>query len=120
MEKEAQPEMKITVCRNANNSLDNIADYIALDSLFQAKRVHAEILNLIGTLNLHPYAYPECPELPTKNHIYRKAIYTATYKIIYRIVKDEIWVLDIFHASAALFNLKITESKTSPKNPRPA
>jgi plasmid stabilization system protein ParE len=85
--------------------LQSIYEYIALDSVRAAEKLESEIQNLGNSLWRFPYAYPECPELPTKNHVYRKAVYDATYKIIYKIVKHEIWILDIFHGKRSPFEL---------------
>ncbi len=68
-------------------SLQGVYEYIALDSSFHAHRVVNEIQDLGNSLFLNPYKYQECMELPTKNHVYRKATYAKNYKIIYKIVQ---------------------------------
>lgn len=90
----------------AQNSLKATVDYISLDSPFQARRIANEIQDLGNSLDRNPWVYQECVELPTKNHIYRKATYADTYKIIYKIVGSEIWILDIFHGKRNPAQLK--------------
>ena len=96
MEKEARP-YEVIWSRHAENSLSKITDYIAQDSLYQAQRIRQGIINLSFSLSLHAYYYEECVELPTAKGSYRKALYASTYKIIYKIAKDEVWILDVFH-----------------------
>jgi plasmid stabilization system protein ParE len=81
-------------------SLQSVFEYIALGSEFHANRVINEIQDM------NPYKFQECPELPTKNHIYRKATYAGMYKIIYKILKQQIWILDVFHGKRSPAQLK--------------
>ena len=100
---------KVVWSRNSQQSLDDVASYIALDSVFHAERVRKEILLLGNGLSLNPYKFQECIELPTKNNVYRKATYARNYKIIYKIVRQQIWILDVFHGKrnpAALRKLR--------------
>lgn len=94
---EEEKRLQIVWTNHSKHSLQSIYAYIASDSVRDADRVDKEIQALGNSLWNFPYKCPECPELPTKNHMYRKAIYAGTYKIIYKILKQEIWVLDIFH-----------------------
>ncbi len=103
---EETKRLQIVWTNHAKLSLQSVYEFIALDSVRQADRVDSEIQDLGNSLWQHPYAYPECPELPTKNHVYRKAVYASTYKIIYKIVKTEVWVLDIFHGKRSPVQLK--------------
>lgn len=98
--------MKVIVCEHADISLNEVVSYIQTDSLFHAERVRFEILLLIDSLKTHPHRFQECPELPTVNHRYRKATYAGTYKIIYKIVKAEVWVLDVFHGKRSPVQLQ--------------
>jgi plasmid stabilization system protein ParE len=91
---------------HAQDSLNDVVAYIELDSAFHAERVRLEILKLGNSLFDNPYKFQECLELPAKNHIYRKATYAGAYKIIYKIVKNEIRVLEVFHGRRSPAALK--------------
>jgi plasmid stabilization system protein ParE len=97
MGRKEEKTYQIIWCPDAEDSFDNITFYIAQDSLYYSIKVGNELIEVIDSLVKNPFEYPECLDLPTKNHIYRKAVYAGTYKIIFKIVKDEIWVLDVFH-----------------------
>lgn len=103
---EEAERLQIVWTNHAKLTLQSVYEYIALDSVRQADRVDAEIQEFGNSLWKFPLTYPECPELPTKNHVYREAVYAGTYKIIYKIVKQEIWVLDIFHGKRSPAQLK--------------
>ncbi len=94
---EKRKGLQVIWSNHSKISLQSVFENIALDSKFHANRVIDEIQDLGNSLWLYPYKYQECFELPTKNHIYRKATYADIYKIIYKIVKNEIWILDVFH-----------------------
>lgn len=91
---------------HAQLSLQNIGSFIALDSVTQARRVINKIIELGDSVAINPYKYAECAELPSKNKVYRSVVYAGTYKIIYKIVKQEIWILDIFHGKRNPVTLK--------------
>jgi plasmid stabilization system protein ParE len=78
-------------------ALQDVYEYISIDSEHHAYRVINEIQDLGNSLIINPYKFQECVELPTKNHVYRKATYARNYKIIYKIVRLQIWILDVFH-----------------------
>lgn len=105
MEEKARP-YEVVWSPHAESSLTQIADYIAKNSPHQAQRVRIGIINLSFTLSKRAYYYEECVELPTAKGVYRKALYANTYKIIYKIVKDEVWILDIFHGKQSPKKLK--------------
>jgi len=92
-----EEKLKVTWTPEALSALRNVYDFIALDSIFQAERISTEITLFAASFNLYPLKYQECEYLTTKKRMYRKATYADTYKIIYKILKDEILILDVFH-----------------------
>ena len=64
-----------------------------------------DFLSVIEKINFNPWKYKECKELPTKNHIYRIALYKS-WHIIYRIKTTEIVILGIIHSSRKPSKLK--------------
>ncbi len=103
---EETERLQIVWTNHAKLTLQSVYKYIALDSIRQADKIDSQIQEFGNSLGQFPLAYPECPELRTKNHVYRKAVYAGTYKIIYKIVKQEVWILDIFHGKRSPVQLK--------------
>lgn len=83
---------------HARANLKDIYDYIRQDSLRNARNVVSNIVRLSRSLSYIPFRFAECPELPTKNKIYRKVNY-ASYKIVYRVKGSRVEILSIFHSS---------------------
>ena len=74
-------------------------DYIGRESSESiADKFKYDFLDLVERLDINYFAFPECKFLPTKNKIYRNIIWNK-YLIVYKIVKDEILVLGLFHTS---------------------
>jgi plasmid stabilization system protein ParE len=65
-------------------------------SEFFASRMKMEFMNAVDSIFPNPYIYPECRFLPTKTQIYRNIIW-GNYLIIYRIRRDSVEVLSLFH-----------------------
>lgn len=63
-----------------------------------AIRVGDKILDTIFRIEKNPFVFRECPEIPTKNKIYRQAV-CLSWLIIYKISSLEILVLGIIHSS---------------------
>jgi plasmid stabilization system protein ParE len=103
---EEAKRIQIIWTNHAKLSLQSVYDFIAIDSIRQADKITDQIQLLGNSLGRFPFSFPECIELPTKNHLYRKAIYDGTYKIIFKIVDEAIWVLDIFHGKRNPSQLK--------------
>ncbi len=83
---------------HARANLKDIYDYIKTDSPQNAIKVVGKMVRLSMSLSYLPFRYAECPELPTKNKIYRKVNY-ASYKIVYRVKRSRVEILSIFHSS---------------------
>jgi plasmid stabilization system protein ParE len=61
-----------------------------------AARLKKEFMNQVDSICLNPYIYPECRFLPTKTQIYRNIIW-GNYLIIYKIKREIVEVLSLFH-----------------------
>ena len=82
----------------AEKNLRDIFDYISADSHFHAHKTISSIIALSKKLSDSPLKFEECVELKTVNKIYRKATFTP-YQLIYRIKKERIEILSVFHSS---------------------
>jgi plasmid stabilization system protein ParE len=56
-----------------------------------------KIFNTIFRIGKNPFAFRECPEIPTKNKIYRQAV-CLSWLVIYKIDSLEIRILGIIHS----------------------
>jgi plasmid stabilization system protein ParE len=61
-----------------------------------AETLRLSFNQVIRTILPNPCIYPECRFLPTKTQIYRNIIW-GNYLIIYRIRRDSVEVLSLFH-----------------------
>jgi len=90
-------KIEITWSENAKNRLDNIYDYISQDSKTQAAKVVSKIINSTKNLIVFPEGFPKEPLLENLGNYRFYPVYR--YKIIYRIVENQITITDIFHTS---------------------
>ena len=65
-----------------------------------------EILKILP----NPYIYPECRFLPTKTQIYRNIVWGNSL-IIYRIKKDIVEVLSLFHTKQKPSIIKLAKKR---------
>jgi len=85
--------------KKAKENLDNIYGYVAQrDSLSAARHVKKELVKLIGTLNDFPEKYSIEEFLADEQDNYR-SVSKWSYKIIFEITEDSIFIVDIFHTS---------------------
>ena len=99
--KEKAPKAySLRISENALQNIDDITGYIAYikHKPLNAIRVGDKIFETIDRIELHPLAFRECEEIPTKTKIYRKAV-CISWLIIYKIKASEIVVLGIIHCS---------------------
>lgn len=81
-------------------------EYIAENHSIQtAKNFLTDFILQVESILPHLYGNPECRFLPTKNHIYRNIIWN-NYLIVYKILKDEIWIVGLFHTKQNPTKLK--------------
>jgi hypothetical protein len=91
--------MEITITVHALLTVHNEFTYL---KEFASERIANSFKNnfIKKVDSILPYyaGFPECRFLPTKNQIYRNIIW-GKYLIVYKILKKEILVLGVFHAS---------------------
>ena len=95
--------MKVELEINATISLIQIREYIAKDSIFYANKTIEEILKRANNLGYFPYMGKEV-EIHGKK--VRQIIYKS-YKIFYKLKFNRIYILQVFHHSRDISNLKI-------------
>ncbi len=80
--------------RRALNDLEGIADYIAVDSPTYAKNVVKKILGQSRMLTQFPRAGRIVPEFDDENV---RELIVYSYRVIYRLLEDEIVVAAVIH-----------------------
>ena len=87
---------KIIWAPSALRDIDSIAEYIARDSVDQAALFVSRIIAITDKLEYFSQSGRIIPEIKNKNC--REIIYGA-YRIMYRIVKHEIWITGVTHTA---------------------
>lgn len=87
---------KIIWAPAALKDIDSIACYIERDSVDQASLFVTRIIEMTDQLEFFPESGRVIPEIKNKNC--RELIYGA-YRVMYRIVKNEIWITGVTHTS---------------------
>lgn len=89
----------------AVQNLHDIYDFIAIDSVFAARNVKKSIILLVKKLTDFPEKYPKEMYLSDyPNNI--RSVSKWSYKIIYEIVENEIWILAVFHTKQHPYKIK--------------
>ena len=88
--------MKIIWHSKANNDLNQNIGHIAKNSPQNAIMVLDEIINLVNSLLKFPYKYPKEPIYNTENI---RFVTKWTFKIVYRVELETIYVLRIFNTN---------------------
>ena len=99
---------KIIIEDEAEENLSHIREYIARDSIFYANKTLIEIDKRINNLSLFPEIGRYVPELDSKK--IRELIYKS-YRILYYIKGENIYIIRIFHHSQNILNFKSELSK---------
>ena len=86
----------------AINDLDSIGEYIALDSELAAKKLIKEIISKAELLADNPYRGRPIPDKFLGD--YRQILHKS-YRIIYSVKKDAIYISSIYHQKRLLFKL---------------
>ena len=86
--------LKVEWNKTARESLQNIYDYISIQSPANAENVIDEIIEKANNLSVWPEKYQK-EAVQAKNRNIRRAI-IYSYKIIYEITPDAISILDVF------------------------
>ncbi len=92
--------VQINWTKQAKNDLKNIAEYIALDSVFYAKRTIFLLQQRTSTLKTNAHAGRIVPEL--MDNVFRELI-EGNFRIVYKIVNDtRIDILTVHHSARDL------------------
>ena len=98
--------MKVITVPNALINLQEEVEYFQQNySIDYSIKFRFEFKKIARSLSENYLAYPECRFLQTKKEIYRNIIWNK-YLIIYKIMKDEVWILGLFHTSQNPVKLK--------------
>jgi len=85
---------KIETLASANDEIENIIDYIALDSIVNALNWYDNIKEKIRSLETMPERCPKAPENELANFtIYHLII--GNYRVLYRIQNDAVQILHV-------------------------
>lgn len=75
-----------------------------------ASTMKTDFMEKVDSILPNPYIYPECRFLPTKTQIYRNIVW-GNYLIVYRIRKDIIEVLSLFHTKQKPSRIRLSRKK---------
>lgn len=92
---------EVYLTQHAQVDLEHIYDYIASDSINNAIKFITQIENKVYSLENFPNRNPLIPENEYFGTDYRHLIYKK-YRIIYRIVKESVFILRIIHGTKIL------------------
>lgn len=96
--------MNVFWSSQARKDLRAIRSYIAKDSAFYADRMAARIIERTDVLALHPqvgHPVHEAPDLDVRE------VHVASYRIIYRVLFDEVEIVTLVHFSQLLNTKKL-------------
>ena len=88
--------MKLYYSLKATQALNNIYAFLIKKSDCAAVIIHNEILDEIDKLLLFPQMGPIESELKDRTLEYRSLVVCRTYKVIYRIEKQTIYIVNIW------------------------
>jgi len=99
-EKTTPKTYQVRISVNALQNIEEITGFIAFVSQqpLNAIKVGDALFKTIDRVALHPLAFRECEEIPTKTKMYRRAVCYSWF-IIYRIKGLQILILGIIHSS---------------------
>ncbi|MEO9872337.1 type II toxin-antitoxin system RelE/ParE family toxin [Ekhidna sp.] len=99
-------KLKIIWDNEAKYSLRSIYNYIKKrESIERARKVRDEIVSGTKSLNNFPEKFEEEPALKSEQENYRYKVIWS-YKIIYEISEEAIYIVDVFHTSRDPSNIK--------------
>lgn len=93
---------KVFITENAQDDLGHIFSYIAEDSISDARIFFSGLEEKLNTLSTLPERAPYIPENVFFGTDYRQLIHRRKYRVIYRIDKNEIYVLRVIQSSKHL------------------
>lgn len=87
-------------------SVDAEMEYWEQASPDKAKELLNGLVNLVDVIEKMPFSYPECEQLPTKNRIYRSALLSSRYRVIYKVKGNTVFYLSFFNTKRNPDSLK--------------
>jgi hypothetical protein len=100
-------DYKIIIKEQVQTDVYNQYTYYAENySLQFAEKFRIDFILQVDTILPNIYQYPACFFLKTKKHIYRNIIWN-NHLIIYKIMKNEIWIVGLFHTKQDPKKLKL-------------
>ena len=98
--KAASKTFQVVLSSNALQNIDEITGYIAFikQQPSNAIKVGDSIFDMFDRIQLNPYVFRECDELPTASKMYRR-VNCLSWQIIYKVTDVEILILGIIHRS---------------------
>ena len=93
---EVKKTYKINITKSAQNDIEEIWQYIALDNIKIATEFIDKIERAIFSLETFPERNPLIPEYEILKIDYRQLMY-KNYRIIYRISENVVYILRILH-----------------------
>jgi len=88
--------MKLYYSQRATRSLNNIYEFLCEKSSRAAAIIHNEILDEVDKLLLFPLMAHLEEELQDRKFEYRSLVVHYTYKVIYRIEEQKIYIVDVW------------------------
>lgn len=73
-----------------------IAQYIMQDSVFYARQTAQNIDSKVNDLKLFPYMGRVVPEI---NQYYIRELIYKSYRILYQVFQDKIYIIGVIHSS---------------------
>jgi len=95
-------DYKIIWSPEALEDIESIAEYIARDSEHYARAVVSKILDRTGSMKEFPFIGRIVPEIGNK---YIRERFVYSYRLIYRIGKNEILIIAVIHGKRLLENI---------------
>src|ERR1044072_2403552 len=94
--------VKVKWTDRSQRDLRNIREYIAVDSTYYASKfIEKLILNVSNKLKSHPHIGKIVPEIDQQ---YIREIKYGAYRIIYKVLTDELHILTVWHSARLLVN----------------
>jgi hypothetical protein len=90
---------QMRIVYDAWNDIEEISDFIAFEKQqpLTAVQIVRTIWQVIYKIEVSPFSFKECEEIPTNTKMYRRAV-CLSWLIIYKITAKEIIILGIIHA----------------------
>ena len=95
---EVKKKYKVKITESAQNDIEDIWQYIALDNFKTATKFLDKIEQKIDSLQRFPERNPLIPENEILKSDYRHLLF-SNYRIIYRIEGSIVYILRVFHGS---------------------